>query len=65
MIESRPVEKGLVVVMDEKLNMSRQSVVTAWKANHSLGCIKRSVGIRLSKGIFPYFALVMPHCVQV
>ncbi|GAB0180819.1 mitochondrial enolase superfamily member 1 [Grus japonensis] len=68
-IESSPEEKKFWVLIDEKLNMSRQCALAGQKANRVLGCIKSSVTSRLREGILPlYSALVRPHlqyCIQL
>jgi len=68
-IERSPATKDLGVLVDEKLDMSHQCVLTAQKVSHILGCIKRSVVSRLREVSLPlYSALVRPHlesCVQL
>jgi len=64
-----PAKNNFKVLVDEKIEMGQQYALATQKANHILGCIKRSVASRSRDGILPlYSALVRPHmehCIQL
>jgi len=57
------------VLVDEKLDMSHQCVLSAQESNHILGCIKSSVASRAREGVLPLCSflirLLLESCIQL
>ena len=61
-MESSPAQKGLGVLLGERLDMTQPWALAAQRAKCVLGCIQSSVGSREREGILPLCsALVRPH----
>jgi len=58
-IGSSAEDKDLGVLVDEKFNVTHQHALTAQKANHILGCIKRSVISRAREVTLPLYSTLM------
>jgi len=68
-VDSSPVKKDLGVLVDKKLNMIWQCVLTAQKANRALGYIKSSMASRVRERILPLCSVLVTHyhesCIQL
>ncbi|RMC07475.1 hypothetical protein DUI87_16948 [Hirundo rustica rustica] len=58
-IESRPEDKDLGVLVDEKLNMTQPCALTAQRLNLILGCIQSSVAHRVKERILRLYSTLV------
>lgn len=58
---SSSTEKNLGVLMKEKLEMTQQCVLTAWKVNCILDCINRGVAEGREGTVLIYYIPVRSH----
>ena len=60
---------GVVLLMDEKLNMTQPCALTAQRAKHVLGCIQSSMASRAKEGILLLYSTPMrshtDYCIQL
>ena len=68
LLESSSKEKDLRLSVDETLNMSRKCALAAWKTNHILCSIKRSMTSRSRELVLPLYSapmrLYLEFCIQ-
>ena len=59
LLDSSSAEKVLGILVEEKLNMTQQCALVAWKVNGILGSIKKEVTIRDREVMVPLYSALM------